>query len=104
MPQISKSAHGVERQLTDAPHGHMLTNIGAWSPGGEWLTYDVRSDAAGATFDGTRIEQVNVHTREVRVLYESARGAKCGVATCSPVDDRVLFICGPENPTPEWAY
>src|SRR5258706_3013339 len=55
-------------------------------------------------FDGTRIEQVNVHTREVRVLYDSTAGAKCGVATCNPVDDRVVFIHGPENPTPEWSY
>src|SRR3954471_20326677 len=104
MPRLWNASHAVEEQLTDAAHGHVLTNVGVWSADGQWITYDVRSDAAGAIFDGTRIEQVNVRTRQVRVLYESSRSAKCGVATCSPVDDRVVFICGPENPTPDWPY
>jgi hypothetical protein len=94
----------VERQLTFAPHGHILANAAVWSPDGEWLVYDVRSDAAGSVFDGTRIERVHVATGEVQVLYESRRGACCGVPMCSPVDGRVAFILGPENPTPEWEY
>ncbi len=94
----------AERQLTHAAHGHILTNYGVWSPDGQWIVYDVRSDAAGAKFDGTRIERVHVETGEVQVLYESRRGACCGVATCSPVDDRVAFILGPEDPTPDWQY
>jgi hypothetical protein len=93
-----------ERQLTFAPHGHILTNTGVWSLDGQWIVYDVRSDPAGAVFDGTRIERVHVETGEVQVLYESRRGACCGVATCSPVDDRVVFIHGPEEPTPDWQY
>jgi hypothetical protein len=92
------------RQLTHAPHGHMLTNAGVWSPDGEWIVYDVRSDPAGAEFDGTRIERVHVTTGEVQLLYESRRGACCGVASCSPVDNRVAFILGPEDPTPDWQY
>jgi hypothetical protein len=94
----------VERQLTHAPHGHILTNVNVWSHDGQWIAYDVRSDPAGAVFDGTRIERVHVETSEVQVLYESRRGACCGVATCSPVDDRVAFILGPEDPTPDWQY
>lgn len=93
-----------EQQLTDDPYGHILTNIGVWSPCGEWIVYDVRSDATGMLFDGTRIERVNVRTKEVQVLYQSRNGAYCGVATCSPVDDRVVFILGPEHPTPDWSY
>ena len=94
----------TERQITSAPHGHLLTNAGVWTSDGEWLVYDIRSDAAGARFDGTRIERVEVATGRVEVLYESVEGACCGVVTASPVDDRVVFILGPEHPTPDWSY
>ena len=94
----------MERQITYAPHGHVLTNANVWSHDGQWIVYDVRSDPAGSQFDGTRIERVHVETGEVEVLYESQHGACCGVATFSPADDRVAFILGPEHPTPEWSY
>jgi hypothetical protein len=94
----------MERQLTFAPHGHILTNTGVWSPDGQWIVYDVRSDPAGSVFDGTRIERVHVETGEVQVLYESRNGACCGVVTCNPLDSRVVFILGPEHPTPDWQY
>lgn len=95
------AATGVERQLTTAPHGHVLTNVNAWSPDGRWLVYDVRT---GEAFNGALIEQVDAHTGEVQRLYESGNGANCGVATYSPVDPRVVFIHGPENPTAAWNY
>lgn len=94
----------MERQLTNAAHGHILTNANVWSPDGEWIVYDVRSDAAGSTFDGTRIERVHVDSGRIELLYESQRGACCGVASFSPVDERVAFILGPEDPTPDWEY
>jgi hypothetical protein len=94
----------MARQLTHAAQGHILTNTGVWSHDGRWIVYDIRSDAAGSVFDGTRIERVHVETGEVQVLYESHRGACCGVAACSPIDDRVAFILGPEDPTPDWQY
>jgi len=93
-----------ERQITRAPHGHVLTNAAVWTPDGEWVVYDVRSDAAGSRFDGVRIERVEVATGRVEVLYESLHGACCGVVTASPVDDRVVFILGPEHPTADWSY
>jgi hypothetical protein len=93
-----------ERQVTSAAHGHILTNVGVWSPDGCWIVYDVRSDPAGSVFDDTRIERVEVATGRVETLYESKNGACCGVATCSPTDGRVAFILGPENPTPDWTY
>lgn len=95
-----------ERQLTTAEHGHLLTNCNVWSPDGEWIVYDVRSDPAGSVFDGRRIERVHVATGEVEVLYEAASslGAHVGVATYHPTDERVIFIHGPENPTPDWQY
>lgn len=93
-----------EIQLTDRPGGHILTNIGVWSPDGEWIVYDRRSDPAGAVFDGETIEIVHTHSREVRELYHSKNGAHCGVATFSPLAQRVVFILGPEHPTDDWQY
>ena len=92
------------RQITVAPHGHVLTNSGTWSPDSRWIVYDIRSAADGSTLDGTRIERVDVETGRVEVLYESRNGPHCGVVTSSPVDDRVVFILGPESPTPDWSY
>jgi hypothetical protein len=82
----------------------VLTNAAVWSPDGRWVVYDVRSDPAGDKFDGTRIERVDVETKEVQVLYESKNGACCGVATVCPKSGRVAFILGPEHPTPDWSY
>lgn len=93
-----------ERQLTFGPGGRILTNCNVWSPCGEWVVFDTRSDAAGSVFDGTRIQAVHVHTGEVRALYESQHGACCGVATWHPTEMKVAFILGPEFPTDEWRY
>src|SRR5438477_2306306 len=94
----------MERQITTARHGHILTNTGVWSADGRWIIYDVRSDPAGTEFDGDRIERVHVETGEVQVVYRARNGAKCGVATCSPVNDEVVFILGPEHPTADYSY
>jgi hypothetical protein len=98
------SAGAAEKQITFAPHGHILTNIGVWSPDSRWIVYDTRSDPTGSVFDGSRIEKVNIETSEVKLLYESRHGAHCGVVTYSPVGNKVVFIHGPENPTPDWQY
>lgn len=94
----------TEKQVTREPRGHLLTNIGAWSPDGEWIVYDTRSDASGEKFDGATIEMVNVRTGEVRELYRSGNGAFCGVATFHPREFKVAFIHGPEHPTDDWRY
>jgi len=94
----------IESQLTHGPGRRILTNANVWSPDGKWIVYDTRSDAAGSRFDGTRIEVVNVDTRQVRVLYESRNGACCGVATWHPIKPEVAFILGPEHPTLDWSY
>src|SRR5262245_20279620 len=93
-----------ERQLTRGPGGRILTNIGVWSPDGQWIVYDTRSDPAGTVFDGDTIEMVNVVTSEVRPLYHSTNGSHCGAATFHPRDQQIVFMQGPENPTPEWSY
>lgn len=94
----------TERQVTREPRGHILTNTGVWSPDGDWLVYDTRSDPAGEVFDGDTIEMVNVHTGEVRELFRARNGAHCGVATFHPREWQVVFILGPEQPTPDWSY
>lgn len=94
----------TERQLTNHRRGHVLTNIGVWSPDGKWIVYDTRSERPGTNFDGDTIERVNVETGEVQVLYCSTNGAHCGVVTCSPAEPKVVFILGPEHPTPDWEY
>jgi hypothetical protein len=94
----------AERQITHSRNGHIPTNAAVWSPDGEWIVYDTRSDPAGEVFDGERIEMVHVRTGEVRVLYQASRGAHCGVVTFNPVKSEVVFILGPENPGPDWQY
>ncbi len=91
-------------QVTKGPGGRILTNCSVWSPDGKWIAYDVRSDRTGEKFDGSRIEMVNVSTGEVRCVYESKRGAHCGVVTFNPKRNQVVFILGPEDPTPDWQY
>jgi len=93
-----------ERQITFAPYGHVLTNFGVWSPDSRRIVYDVRSDAAGTVFDGTRIEEVEVETGSLRVRYQSQNRARCGVVTHHPSEPKVVFILGPENPTADYAY
>ncbi len=93
-----------ERRITTADHGHLLTNVGVWSPDGTRIVHDVRSDAAGTIFDGDRIMTVDVRDGTVETLYRSCRGACCGVVTWHPSADRIVFIHGPEDPTPAWSY
>ena len=47
---------------------------------------------------------VNIKSGEVREIYRSSNGAHCGVATFHPKEAKVVFILGPENPTPDWQY
>lgn len=99
---VSPNESKTMKQITSDPAGHILTNINVWSPDSRWIVYDRRT--VGDVFDGRRIERVNVGTGEIQVLFESTNGACCGVATCSPVEDTVVFIHGPEHPTADWAY
>ncbi len=98
------SPRAVEKQITTSANGHILSNINVWSPDSRWTVYDQRSNSEGAVFDGERIECVNIETSQVRPIYQSRNGARCGVATFSPAEDKVVFILGPENPTPDWQY
>ena len=99
-----KEGFGLETQVTSGSGGRILTNFAVWSPDSQWIVYDTRSDSMGAIFDGQRIEMVHAETGEVRILYQAVNGAHCGVATFSPLREQVVFILGPENPTPDWEY
>jgi hypothetical protein len=99
-----ESAPKPERQVTRKKCGHILTNTGVWSPDGKWIVYDIRPDKMGDVFQGNAIEMVQVDTGEVRALYQAHHDAYCGVATFHPRDPQVIFILGPENPTPDWQY
>jgi Tol biopolymer transport system component len=101
---MNQTDASTERQITSAPHGHVLTNANIWSPDSEWIVYDTRSDPAGSSFDGNTIEIVKVRTGEVREIYRSQHGAHCGVATFCPTENKVVFILGPEHPTADWQY
>ena len=93
-----------EIQVTRDRRGHILTNTGVWSPDSQWIVYDTRSDPAGDRFDGSTIEMVHVLTGEVRTLYTARHGAHCGVVTFHPLEPKVVFILGPEDPSPDWQY
>jgi roadblock/LC7 domain-containing protein len=96
-----RSSQTTDRQITFAPRGHVLTNAGVWSRDGRLIAYDTRSDPAGAVFDGRSIETVDTETGRVSVVYDAA---PCGVVTFDPQHDRVVFIRGPADPTPDWSY
>lgn len=104
VPLAAKPTPPMEQQITRASCGHILANSRVWSPDGQWIVYDTRSDPAGAVFDGNHIEAVNVRTGETKRLFASADGAHCGIATFDPRALQVVFIVGPEHPTPDWSY
>ena len=95
-----------DRQVTRAEHGHVLHHSGVWSPDSRWIVYDTRSDAAGDAFDSAEIQAVDAATREVRTLFTSANGAKCGMVSFNPTPHKreIVFTLGPENPTGAWTY
>ncbi|MGV3764207.1 DUF3748 domain-containing protein [Parapedobacter sp.] len=89
-----------ETQLTCAAQGHTLHNTQVFSKDGRWVVYDTRNDDTRIGSTGS-IEMVNIKTKEVRILYETAHqtddGPGVGAATFSPMQDRVLFIHGIRN-------
>jgi hypothetical protein len=101
---IAASAAGSGRQITHGVRGRIISNAGIWSPDSQWIAYDTRPDREGSDFQGETIEMVNAATGEVKELYRSRDGAHCGVVTFHPREGRVVFILGPEHPTPDWQY
>ena len=65
------SVGAAERQLTHAPHGHVLTNSNVWPSDSRWIVYDVRT--VDRVFAGTRIEQFEVATGRIQTLDETKK-------------------------------
>ncbi|EMI58085.1 DUF3748 domain-containing protein [Rhodopirellula sallentina] len=96
-------------QLTQGSTNHLLTNTAVWSPDGQWIYFDARSDPNGSVFDSPIVGRVNAVDRRTEILYRSQNDAHVGVVTASPTDDRIVFIHGPEHPdseypTEQWSY
>ncbi|MDR0336145.1 MAG: DUF3748 domain-containing protein [Planctomycetaceae bacterium] len=81
-----------------------LTNINCWSPDSQFLFYDIRSGKEASVFDGNRIEKLCLESGKTETLYESKNEACCGVVTCSPVENKIIFIHSPEYPDAYWSY
>ncbi|MDQ6478469.1 DUF3748 domain-containing protein [Dyadobacter sp. LHD-138] len=97
-----------EKQIThDLTYNHDLDNNDNFSPDGEWLVYDTRTDDGGIA-ESPRIEKVNVKTGEVKVLFDVKNngtwGPGAGAVSYSPKENAVVFIHGLENSTQENPY
>lgn len=88
----------AERQITNDPTGHILSNAAVWSDDSEVLVFDERPDPAGEVFEGQRIWTVNLRTNEIRTLFQARNAARCGIATWRPKHSEIAFVFGPERP------
>ncbi len=101
----------AEKQIThDLTYHHDLDNNDNFSPDGQWLVYDTRTDGGGIA-ESARIERVNIETGEKQVLFDiknnQAWGPGAGAVSYSPKENAVVFIHGlasstKENPYQQW--
>ncbi|SXD61808.1 Protein of uncharacterised function (DUF3748) [Klebsiella variicola] len=101
-PLLYRPGQHAMKQVTFAPHNHQLTNTRTWTPDSQWLVFDVRP--SGASFTGETIERVNVNSGTVETVYHATQGARVGVVTVHPTQERYVFIHGPEQPDAQWQY
>lgn len=100
-----------EKQIThDLTYNHDLDNNDNFSPDGEWLVYDTRTNEGGIA-ESARIEKVNVRTGEIKIWYEiknnQAWGPGVGAVSYSTKENAVVFIHGlitstHANPYQQW--
>ncbi|WP_229253666.1 DUF3748 domain-containing protein [Dyadobacter sp. NIV53] len=100
-----------EKQITnDLSYHHDLDNNDNFSPDGEWLVYDTRTDSGGIAAS-SKIEKVNILTGEKRILYEIKNnqvwGPGAGAVSYNPKENSVVFIHGlasssEANPYQQW--
>ena len=95
---------GYETAITSDVNGHILTSLNVFSPDSNWIVYDERSDLEGAKFDSASITRDNVKSGAIGTIYQARNGAFVGGVTYNPKKNSVVFIHGPENPTPDWSY
>lgn len=75
-----------------------------WSPDGEWIYFDIRSDRHGSTFDGSEIRRVHWQSGSEEIVYQTRDGSCCGVVLCHPREEKIVFIHGPSHPNAAWNY
>lgn len=98
----------AEKQIThDLTYHHDLDNNDNFSPDGQWLVYDTRTDDGGIA-ESARIERVNIKTGEKQVLFDVKNngvwGPGAGAVSYSPKEHAVVFIHGLANSTKENPY
>ena len=112
IPMLSCQNNAVpqEKQIThDYGYHHDLDNNDNFSPDGDWLVYDTRTDSGGIAESG-KIEKVNIRTGEKKILFEikdnQVWGPGAGAVSYSPKANAVVFIHGlkstKENPYQQW--
>lgn len=98
----------AEKQITDdLTYHHDLDNNDNFSPDGQWLVYDTRTDDGGIA-ESARIERVNIETGEKQILFDikgnGVWGPGAGAVSYSPKENAVVFIHGLANSTKENPY
>jgi hypothetical protein len=111
MNACNTQTHYQEEQITDdLSYHHDLDNNDNFSPDGQWLVYDTRTDEGGIAASA-KIERVNIRTKEKQVLFQIPNngdwGPGAGAVSYSTQSSEVIFIhglthCTPENPYQQW--
>ncbi|HBJ36184.1 MAG TPA: hypothetical protein DDZ51_15825 [Planctomycetaceae bacterium] len=79
-----------------------IANRNCWSCDSRSLFFDLRNEES--QFDSPSIMRLDVVSRDSYAIYTHGLKSCCGVPTCSPVDDRVVFIHADEPMDDEWQY
>ena len=96
-----------ETQITFGHYNHSLDNNDNFSPDGQWLVYDTRTEEGGIRM-GQTIERVHVSSGKIDTIYQAPNasefGPGIGAVSYNPTKDQVVFIHGLLNPTEEEPY
>ncbi len=103
----SGSAECDVKQLTFAPYNHFISPFGPFSPDGQGIVYDTRTDET-AMGSNPNIEKVNTRTGKTAVIYKTPNqnpyGPGCGTSSYSPVENKIVFIRGILNSNADRPY
>jgi len=94
-------------RLTHTPRGHTIANRDCWTFDGRAIAFDLRDDET--RFDSPSIMRVHIDPPNrgrprCEPVYTSVDASRCGVPTCSGVDDRIVFIQADEPRDDDWHY
>lgn len=83
-------------------YSQIIANRCCWSPDSRSIFFDVRS--IETRFDSLSIMRLDVDSGVCEAVFTPPDGVPCGVPTCSPVDDRIVFIQADCPPDDDWQY